>query len=78
MSSYTEQDSVRIMPEIYSTEMPEPIASRYKFGKDGIRLPCDDRKVADSVICQGYHVYCTSLDQMIDFTLQGSGEIFKI
>jgi hypothetical protein len=31
MSGYTTQDSVRVMPEIYSTRMPAPIKDRYQF-----------------------------------------------
>lgn len=57
-SSYTEQDSVRMMPEIYSTSMPSPIKERYQI--DGVtRLPCDDRKVADTISCKNFFVYCT-------------------
>lgn len=57
-SDYTEQDSVRIMPEIYSPQMPSPIKERYQI--EGVtRLPCDDRKVADTITCEGFYVYCT-------------------
>jgi hypothetical protein len=65
------------MPEIYNPSMPSPIKERYYFGSD-IRLPCDDRKVADHIQCEEYHVYCTDPEQMIDFSVQGSGEIFSI
>jgi hypothetical protein len=46
------------MPEIYSPNMPSPIKERYQI--DGItRLPCDDRKVADTLMCEEFFVYCT-------------------
>jgi hypothetical protein len=77
MSDYTEQDSVRIMPEIYDPKMPSPIKERYTI--DGVtRLPCDDRKVADSLVCEKYFVFCTDPKQKINLGIQGAGEILTI
>ena len=28
-TEYSEQDAIRVMPEIYSSSMPEPLKSRY-------------------------------------------------
>lgn len=61
-SSYTEQDAVRIMPEIYDPAMPTPIKERYQFDGGVTRLPCDDRKVADTIQCNDFYVYCTSAE----------------
>jgi len=77
-SSYTEQDAVRIMPEIYDPAMPTPIKERYQFDGGVTRLPCDDRKVADTIQCNDFYVYCTSADQMINIAVQGAGEIYTI
>jgi hypothetical protein len=76
-TDYTEQDSVRIMPEIYDPSMPQPIKDRYQF--QGVtRLPCDDRKVADALQCQGFFVYCTEPDQKIRLSIQGAGDLMNI
>ena len=65
------------MPEIYSTTMPEPIKSRYQI--DSVtRLPCDDRKVADKIVCNDFFVYCTDGAQSIDLKIQGAGDILTI
>jgi hypothetical protein len=43
------------MPEIYSTKNDwSPIKERYQLANDisTARLPCDDRKIADTVACQ--------------------------
>ena len=76
-SEFTEQEAVRIMPEIYSPNMPSPIKERYQV--DGaIRLPCDDRKVADTINYEDFYVYCTDPEQKINIGAQGAGEILTI
>lgn len=76
-SHYTNQDDVRIMPEIYSPNMPTPIKERYQV--DGVtRLPCDDRKVADTIDCKNFYVFCTAPEQKINLAIQGAGEIYTI
>lgn len=50
VTDYTDQEALRIQPEIHSPDMPSPLKERYQV--DGVvRLPCDDQKVADSIIC---------------------------
>ena len=59
--------------------MPEPIRSRYQFDSGStIRLPCDDRKVADHIHCEKFFVYCTDPEQTIDLKIQGSGDVFTV
>jgi len=65
------------MPEIYSPNMPSPIKERYQL-EGVIRLPCDDRKVADKLVFNDFFVYCTDPLQRISLGIQGSGEILKI
>jgi len=65
------------MPEIYSPNMPTPIKERYQI-ECVTRLPCDDRKVADTIVCNEFFVYCTDPDQTIKLGVQGSGEIMTI
>jgi hypothetical protein len=78
-TSYTQQqESIRIMPEIYSPAMPEPIKSRYHFPGGLVRLPCDDRKVADQIQFQDLVVYCTEPADKINLKIQGAGDIFSI
>jgi len=64
-TDYTEQDSIRVMPEIYDPTMPTPIKERYQFN-DVTRLPCDDRKVADLIEYKGFCVYCTDPEQRLN------------
>lgn len=57
--------------------MPTPIKERYQL--QGVtRLPCDDRKVADTVACDDFYVYCTDVGQKLSVTIQGAGEILTI
>jgi hypothetical protein len=57
--------------------MPSPIKERYQI--DGVtRLPCDDRKVADTLNCEEFFVFCTDPAQQVNLNIQGSGEIYTI
>jgi hypothetical protein len=76
-TEYSEQDAVRVMPDIYSPTVPSPIKERYQF--NGLTsLPCDDRKVADALQCQNFSVYCVDPNQRINLTVQGTGNVYKI
>jgi len=57
--------------------MPSPIKERYQI--EGVdRLPCDDRKVADTLSCTDYEVYCMDPNQQFTLSIQGAGDIYKI
>jgi len=57
--------------------MPSPIRERYQI--DGVdRLPCDDRKVADTLSCVDFEVYCMSPFQRFNLTVQGAGDVYRI
>ena len=50
---------MRLQPNIYSDKMPSPLKERYQLpytinGKTEYRtrLPCDDMKVADTIVCK--------------------------
>ena len=34
-----------------------------------VEIPCDDMKVADTMICSDFYVYCTTPDDIISLTL---------
>jgi len=75
----TDQEAIRIMPEIYDPLMPSPMKERYQTpNRNMARLPCDDRKVADTIVCTDYTVHCTDPNDRIMFNVQGSGEIYTI
>jgi len=78
VTDYTDQEALRIQPEIHSPEMPEPLKGRYQEGNGVVRLPCDDMKVADSVVCDDFISYCAEPDDKILFALQGAGDMFLI
>jgi len=78
VTDYTDQEAIRLSPEIYSPNMPSPIRQRYTMDNGIIRLPCDDRKVADTLQCSDYVVHCTDANQRILFSVQGAGEIYVI
>jgi len=56
---------MRFMPEIYDADMPSPMKERYTLSNGETRLPCDDRKVADTITCEDYVVYCTDPNDRI-------------
>ena len=64
-------EAIRMQPDIHSTDLPEPFATRYQTSKAqkgseewlrGVRLPCNDVMIADSMQCEDTVVYCTSAD----------------
>ena len=77
VTDYTDQEALRIQPEIHDPAMPEPFKSRYQK-TDGIYLPCDDMKVADSIVCKDFTAHCAEPEDRIIFTLQGAGDMFLI
>ena len=67
------------MPDLYSPSMPDIIKERYQVALTGqTALPCDDRKVADAIECQGFVVYCTHPNQRISLTVQGTGNVYQV
>ena len=44
----------------------------------GTRLPCNDMKVADTVVCKDYVAHCTGPDDKITLAIQGAGDIFYL
>jgi hypothetical protein len=42
------------------------------------RLPCDDRKVADTIVCRDFFVYCTDPSDRVDLRIKGAAEIWGI
>ena len=50
------------MPAIDDPANPAPIVDRYQLANGSTRLPCDDMKVADTMVCNDYVVYCTDPD----------------
>ena len=39
-----------------------------------IVLPCEDMKVADTVQCEDFTAHCTTPEDTIKMTIQGTGE----
>lgn len=58
--------------------MPSPIRERYQLSNGITRLPCDDRKVADTLSCTDYVVHCTDPNHRILFSVQGAGDIYVV
>jgi hypothetical protein len=69
-------EAIRMMPDIHSASLPEPFRTRYQTS--GVRLPCNDVMIADSMECTDTDVYCTSADQMMKMHIVGAGEIFTL
>ena len=71
VTSYSNKEALGIQPEIHSPDMPSPLKERYQIpdptSEDGFytRLPCDDMKVADTIVCNDFFVYCTGPDDII-------------
>jgi len=79
VTDYTDQEAIRLSPEIYSPNMPSPLKERYQnAGGTVARLPCDDRKVADTIACNNYVVHCIDPNDRILFSIQGAGDIYVI
>ena len=54
-------EAIRMQPDIHSDKLPEPFKSRYQT-PSGVRLPCNDVMIADSMKCEETVIYCTSGD----------------
>ena len=52
-------EAVRMQPNVNSRSLPEPFLSRYRT-KSGVRLPCNDVMIADSMSCTDTVVYCNN------------------
>jgi len=69
-NNYSNQ-AVMIQPDIYSPSLPSPLRERYHVSNPvnpdeyDVQIPCDNMKVADTLVCDDYFVYCTSPDDMI-------------
>jgi len=49
--------------------MPAPLKGRYQMGNGVVRLPCDDQKVADSIVCTDFEAHCAEPGDRIFFAL---------
>ena len=49
-SSETPYEAIRMQPDIHDPNLPEPFKERY-HAEGGIRLPCNDVMIADSIRC---------------------------
>jgi len=79
VTSYTDQEAQRLAPEIHSDKFPSPLKERYRVGATGeVRLPCDDMKVADTVVCTDYVAHCTGPNDRVMFSVQGSGDMYLL
>ena len=76
VTDYTDQEAYRLQPDIH--KLPSPLRERYHIGGNVVRLPCDDMKVADSIVCDNYEVHCANPGDRIFFGLQGAGDLFMI
>lgn len=74
-SSNSPYEAVRMQPDINSSILPEPFKSRYQT-LDGVRLPCNDVMIADSMACQDTIIYCQDPLAEFKFQVAGSGEIY--
>ena len=73
-------EGIRVQPDIHSSNLPEPFRTRYQdplSDVDGVRLPCNDVMIADSMTCSNTIFYCSRACDTVKFAVQGSGEIFS-
>jgi len=70
-------EAIRLQPDINSATLPEPFKSRYQT-PSGIRLPCNDVMIADSIQCVDTVIYCTDPEDSIKMHINGAGEIFSL
>jgi len=80
-SEDTYNHGLRITPDVESSQLPEPFKSRYQVpGPQGttVNLPCNDMKIADTIQCTNYEVYCTGPNDRITLSVQGKGEMFLL
>jgi len=68
-TSYSDQNALILYPEIYSEDMPSPLKEKFQaLDENGDileTLPCDDTKVADTIVCEDYDVYCSDPDDLV-------------
>jgi len=57
-SEVTPFEGIRLQPDIHSSALPSPMKERYQT-PSGVRLPCNDMKISDSMVCQDTYIYCT-------------------
>ena len=69
VTDYTDQEAYRLQPDIHASNFPAVLKERYHIGDNVVRLPCDDMKVADSIVCKDYEVHCASPGDRIFFGL---------
>lgn len=80
-SDYTPHEGLRMQPDIHNPNLPSPMKERYQIQENGqtvTRLPCNDMKVADSVVCTGFTTHCTGPDDKITLAVQGAGDMFYL
>ena len=70
-------EAIRMQPDIHSDKLPEPFKSRYQT-PSGVRLPCNDVMIADSMKCEETVIYCTSGDQQFGMHIVGAGEEYHL
>lgn len=68
-------EAIRMQPDIEDPALPEPFRSRYR-SSSGVRLPCNDVMIADSVTCKDTYIYCTDPEDSMKMKINGAGEIF--
>lgn len=77
VSSYTDHNSIRMMPDIESSKLPRPLKDRYQHTAAAgsfTYLPCDDMKVADSITCKDFEINCADGNDRVVFSIQGAGD----
>lgn len=83
VSKYSDNEALRLQPNIESSALPKPLSDRYhiSYGNSNqfyTRLPCDDMKVADSLVCTNFEANCADGNDRILFAIQGAGDQFII
>jgi len=69
-------EAVRMQADIHSNDLPKPFKTRYQDPHSkvpGVRLPCNDVMIADTIKCYDTDVYCSHPDDIFKFSLQGAG-----
>jgi hypothetical protein len=72
---------MRITPEITADRtnppLPDHFRRRYIDGQKVV-LPCNDQKIADTVTCDDYIVYCWSPNDRITLSVMGKGNSYLV
>lgn len=80
-SAQSYNHGLRIAPDIQagatSQPLPEHFRRRYIDGSKVV-LPCNDQKVADTVTCNDYVVFCFSPQDRITLSVQGKGNSYLV